>query len=78
MIKNSKITSREIQVLALIIQAKNRKRIAQELKISINTLDKHLHHIHIKTNTSTNSELILWIIMNKSELNINETEPKII
>ena len=47
---------------------------ALELNISINTLDKHLHHIHIKTKTSSNSELILWIIMNMKDLNIREAE----
>ena len=68
MIRNQNITKREKQILNLISQAKNRRVIALELNISINTLDKHLHHIHIKTNTRSSSELILWILSNKDKI----------
>jgi DNA-binding CsgD family transcriptional regulator len=56
------LTLRETQVLNLIVNAKSRKIIADELNISINTLDKHIYHIHMKTNTHSIGELILWYL----------------
>ena len=60
------LTAKEKEVLELILKAKRRKIMANELSISINTLDKHIHHLHIKTSTHSNSELILWAIEEKA------------
>ncbi len=60
--KNKDLTNRERQILSLILKGKNRKVISLELAISVNTLDKHLHHLHIKTETRSNSDLIIWAI----------------
>jgi len=63
---NGKLSSREVAILRLVVQAKCRKHIADELKLSIHTVDTHLRHIHLKTNTHSLSELVLWA------LNVNQ------
>lgn len=57
-------TDRECDVLELLCEAKSRKVIAFDLGISINTLDKHIHSIHIKTNSHSVAELMKWIEKN--------------
>ena len=72
--KNKTFTKREQEVINLIIQAKNRKTIATCLAISVNTLDKHIYHIHLKTDTHTTSQLILYVLKGKDlDKNIEET-----
>jgi DNA-binding CsgD family transcriptional regulator len=56
------LSDREKAIIQLVAQAKGRKAIASELKLSIHTVDTHLRHIHLKTNTHTVSELLLWAI----------------
>ena len=40
------------------------KTIAEELNISIHTVDTHLKHIHLKTKTHSLPELIVWALNN--------------
>ncbi len=44
----------------MVAEAKSRKTIASELKISIHTVDTHIRHIHLKTNTHSLPELVIW------------------
>lgn len=53
-------TERELEVLALLKKAKQRKHVADELGISINTLNAHVRHLHLKTGTHSLPELIIW------------------
>ncbi len=62
-----KLSAREREVIALVAQAKSRKIIASDLNISIHTVDTHLRHIHLKTNTHSLSELIIWTQHNCTE-----------
>ena len=62
------LSTREKAIIDLIAQAKCRKDIAHELKLSIHTVDSHLRHIHLKTNTHTVSELLLWVIYGERHL----------
>ena len=56
----SNFSSREKEIIRLVTQAKGRKKIADELNLSIHTVDTHLRHIHIKSNTHSLTELIVW------------------
>jgi DNA-binding CsgD family transcriptional regulator len=61
----NKLSSRETVILRLVAQAKCRKTIANELKMSIHTVDTHLRHIHLKTNTHSLPELVIWALNGK-------------
>ena len=65
--KNVKLSVREKEVIKLVAEAKSRKIIACELNISIHTVDTHLRHIHLKTNTHSLSELLIWALHNNDE-----------
>jgi DNA-binding CsgD family transcriptional regulator len=54
------LTAKEQEVLKFLKKGKHRKLIAGELNISINTLNTHLRNLHLKTNTHSIPELILW------------------
>jgi DNA-binding CsgD family transcriptional regulator len=58
--ETSRLSSREKAIIRLVAQAKCRKTIAKELKVSIHTVDTHLRHIHLKTNTHSLPELVVW------------------
>ena len=51
------LTAREAEVLALILQDKRRKDIAEELQVSENTVKKHTSHIFAKLEVSNRKEL---------------------
>ena len=61
---SSKLSVREKEVVQMVTQAKCRKTIASELKISVHTVDTHLRHIHLKTKTHSLTELIVWALHN--------------
>jgi len=65
---NSRLSIREKTILRLVVQAKGRKIIASELKLSIHTVDTHLRHIHLKTNTHSLPELVVWAMNGNSHL----------
>lgn len=48
MINGVKFTSREIDVLACILEERSAKKIASFLSISPKTIEKHIHHIMLK------------------------------
>ena len=68
---NFNLTNREQQVVKLISQGRDRKCIADELNISIHTVDSHMRHIHMKTGTRSLSEVIVWY-MSKNQNNLQE------
>lgn len=53
------LTSRELDVLKLILENKKRKEIAEELLVTENTVKKHTAHIYEKLEVSDRSELLL-------------------
>jgi DNA-binding NarL/FixJ family response regulator len=58
----NKLSTRETAIIRLVAQAKCRKSIASELNMSIHTVDTHLRHIHLKTNTHSLPELMMWVM----------------
>lgn len=65
--ENIKLSIRENVIIKLVAQAKCRKTIANELDMSIHTVDAHLRSIHLKTNTHTLPELIIWTLHRTDE-----------
>lgn len=54
----SMLTVREYQVVQLMVRGLNRKEIAEELVISVDTVKTHMKNIYSKTNCKTCSEVI--------------------
>ena len=61
----NQLTNRESQVLALIAAGRSNKEIAEELFISVKTVETHKTHILMKLGLNNNSELIRYAIKNK-------------
>jgi DNA-binding NarL/FixJ family response regulator len=59
------LTKREAEVLSLIASGKSNKHVAEELFISVKTVETHKTHILIKLGLNNNSELIRYAIKNK-------------
>jgi DNA-binding CsgD family transcriptional regulator len=57
-----KITPKEQQLIKLIAKGLNNPLIANELNISINTVQNHKRHLREKTNTKTSAELIAFFM----------------
>jgi two-component system response regulator NreC len=56
------LTSRERQVLGLIVEGKTSPQIARELSITPKTVDTHKHHIRKKLDIHTQTELVKYAI----------------
>jgi NarL family two-component system response regulator LiaR len=54
---SSGLSGREREIVALIKRSLSNKQIARRLKISIRTVENHLSHIYVKTNTYSRDEL---------------------
>jgi NarL family two-component system response regulator LiaR len=54
---SSGLSGREREIVALIKQSLSNKQIAKRLKLSIRTVENHLSHIYVKTNTYSRNEL---------------------
>jgi NarL family two-component system response regulator LiaR len=53
-----KFTRREREILTMIKQNYTNQRIAKKLNISLRTVENHVSHIYLKTDTFTRQELI--------------------
>jgi NarL family two-component system response regulator LiaR len=51
------LSAREREIAAMVKQSMSNKQIAEKLCISIRTVENHLSHIYVKTNTYSRSEL---------------------
>jgi NarL family two-component system response regulator LiaR len=51
------LSLREREIVALIKQSLSNKQIAERLKLSVRTVENHLSHIYVKTNTCSRTEL---------------------
>lgn len=60
-----KLSKREKEIIILVSKATCRKDIAKNLNISLHTVDAHLRHLRLKTNTHSIPELIIWALNNK-------------
>lgn len=64
MADNTTLTSRELEILALIAEGKSNKEIAAELFISVNTVKVHVSNIFHKIEVSSRTEATLYAIEN--------------
>jgi NarL family two-component system response regulator LiaR len=53
----SGLTAREREIVALVKQSLSNDQIAKKMDISVRTVQNHLAHIYVKTNTHSRSEL---------------------
>lgn len=60
---NSPLTTREEEVLDLLIQGKTSQSICEDLEISKTTVDKHRRNILDKTNCDNTNELICLLLL---------------
>ncbi|MBM3128226.1 MAG: helix-turn-helix transcriptional regulator [Chloroflexi bacterium] len=51
------LTAREMQVAHLVVQGKRNAEIAEELTISVHTVESHLKHIYAKLGVHSRGEL---------------------
>ena len=58
------LTKQESKVLALLVQGKRNAEIAQELFLSIHTVESHLYSIFKKLNVSTRTEAAVYAFQN--------------
>ncbi len=56
------ITTREQQLIKLILRGYNNPLISKELGISVNTVQNHKRNLREKTNTRTSAELIAYVL----------------
>ena len=56
------LSDREKTIIRLLVKAHCRKSIATTLNVSIHTVDTHLRHIRLKTNTHSLTELVIWAL----------------
>lgn len=61
------LTPRELEVLDLMVAGKKNKAIAQELGISIKTLDIHRSSIFRKMKTKTVADLVRWRLIDRAD-----------
>ncbi|MDR1586786.1 MAG: response regulator transcription factor, partial [Treponema sp.] len=54
---SSGLTARERQITALVKQSLSNEGIAKKMGISVRTVQNHLAHIYVKTNTHSRTEL---------------------
>jgi DNA-binding NarL/FixJ family response regulator len=63
--KNTDLTKREMEVLALIADGMNNRMVADKLFISVKTVDTHKMHILEKLGLKNTAELVKYAIKNK-------------
>jgi two-component system, LuxR family, response regulator FixJ len=65
--KLATLTSREVEVLDLMVEGKKNRKIAEVLGISTKTLDIHRANIMRKMGTKTVADLVRWRLMEKAD-----------
>ncbi|MER7555561.1 response regulator transcription factor [Nocardioides sp. NPDC126508] len=56
------LTTREVEVLALVTQGLSNKEIAAKLVVSVNTLKSHIRQAYRKIEVATRSQAVSWAI----------------
>ena len=56
------LTDREADVLRLLAKGLTNKDIAQQLYLSVRTVEAHLHRIYVKLGVSSRTEAALWAV----------------
>jgi len=58
--RHARLTRRERQVVVALLQGRSVSSTAESLGIRVSTVRGHIRAIHLKTETHTLIELILW------------------
>jgi DNA-binding NarL/FixJ family response regulator len=58
------LSPRELQVLALIAAGKSNHDVAEELALSVSTIDRHVANVYAKTNVHNRAEATMWAAPN--------------
>lgn len=61
----AKLSEREIEVIELICKGRRNKEIADELHLSVRTVEGHRNRIAEKTKTGNIAELVIYAVKNK-------------
>ncbi|VEP17616.1 Transcriptional regulator, LuxR family [Hyella patelloides LEGE 07179] len=56
------LSSRELQILELVVKGLSNQKIAHNLEISKRTVDNHISNILKKTSTDNRVELVRWAL----------------
>ena len=56
------LSSRELEVLRLIAKGRSNKQIAASLKITVGTVEVHVHHILKKLRARNRTEAACWLV----------------
>ena len=60
----TRLTSREIEVLKLVVKGYNNNQIAQSLFISVHTVKAHLECIYRKLNVHNKVQAAIYVVIN--------------
>lgn len=60
-----KLTTREKELIKLILKGLNNPMIAKQMGISVNTVQNHKRNLREKTNTHTSAELVAFVMENQ-------------
>ena len=69
----SSLTTREKEILSLIVEGHNKNKIAESLNLSAHTVNTHIRNIFIKLNVHSRVELMLKVF-NKKESEFEKSE----
>ena len=58
--KNGSLTPREKEILTLVTLGYSNKAISDDLRISPNTIKRHIFNIYKKINTNNRFQAVLW------------------
>ena len=61
----AELTSRELEVLALICDGKTSSEISEKLFISFNTVESHRSNISLKVGVKNTAGLVKWALENE-------------
>lgn len=60
------LTARELQVAGLVAQGLRSKQVADQLSISVRTVENHLRAAYAKAGTRTRVEFVNWLADNSA------------
>jgi DNA-binding NarL/FixJ family response regulator len=57
-----RLSPRECEVLALVVEGRSNREIGEELGIARNTVKNHLHHVYTKLNVRNRTEAAAYAV----------------
>lgn len=63
--KSNKLTAIELKVARLVSEAKTSNEIAQELSLSVRTIESHRAHIYHKLKLKNAADLTRYVLINQ-------------